>query len=620
MKIKRTFKFATLGMAILTIALAATVVSYSTVGPKQESIYVDNLIIKDITNGSYSVLNRNNKGKIAGLRATGKTIGTAITKVIEDLSGSEMSIKGIRRIVADINNGIGSTNGKNCYRTIHGALSAMKGGDHILIRGGIYREGSITIPSSKNGTSWENYSAISAYNNERVVIDAGSNNTSNIFAIGNDDDASPIRYWKFEGLEITGGGMSGISFRKGPIIVRYCYIHDNYTGSSGELEGSNPAGIRGAWWQDSIIEYCYFKDNGSLANNGQHSVIGAQCYSDYDYINYRDIHPKDPDRCIKNNTIRYNLFENTKNRAFSGIHHKGQQLLASHPIPYEKDFGALRGHPHRSWGDKIHHNIFLGIPRSIGCQQDFAQVFNNIIVDSNVGIEISDYETRTGSTAVTVYNNTIIGGRILVNFGHPSREYVLNPYIILMNNIIDDSPQDYDRNYNLRIGDGYVAKSFNYDRRRVMITNNYVYRYDNEHDIGVPSENPGEGRLLMTIDEYGRGNRKNENSPREVNYRKLSSENIDPLYQGSIGTSKFKVRGGHRITDSISISEISVSRDHPYLEDVELPRYIGATGLTKDSGERWDPENPDPGDAGWVDYVWYVVGRKLKPPQNVRIH
>lgn len=614
---KKRFAYTTLGIALLAAALAASVASYGTVSPERRSIYVDNRIPRDITDGSYSVIERNDRGERAGLWTTGKAVGGAIVRGIADLSSGEVPV---RTVIKGIGRTAESARGRNCYRTIRGALEAMKAGDLILIRGGTYREGSIIIPSSKNGTSWEQCSTISAYENERVVIDAGSNNTSNVFAIGNDDDVSPIRYWKFERLEITGGGMSGINFRKGPVIVRYCYIHDNYTGSSFELEASNPAGIRGAWWRDSVIEYCHFKDNGSLAENGQHSVTGLQCYSDYDYIQYGGIHPKDPDTCIRNNTIRYNLFEDTKKRAASGIHHKGQQLLASHPIPYEKDFEALRRHPHKEWGDKIHHNIFLNIPRSIGCQQDFAQIYNNIIVNSDMGIQISDYQIRTGSTAVTVYNNTIIRGRILVNFGHPSREYVPNPYILLINNIIDDSPQDYDRNYNVRIGDGYVAEGFRYDPGKVTIANNYVYRYDNEADIGFPSERSGEGRLLLTIEEYGRRSGGAGKSMPEVNYRKASSEDTDPLYRSSTGTGVFKVRGSHRVTDALLVSEMVVPMDHPYLEGVRIPGYIGATGLEKDSGGRWDPENPDPDDAGWVDYVWYVVGRKVEPPEGVRIY
>lgn len=618
MKRTRILQLVILGIAILAvIGFAALVVSCLIHDSEPENIYVDNRISRDITNGSYSVLDRNDQGANADLWTTGKAMGAILIRGVRALPGQVFSRKAIGNIAADIDNAIGSMRGKNCYKTIHGALAAMQAGDRIVIREGVYREGSITIPSAKNGTGWGNCSTISAYEGEHVTIDAGSNGTNNKYALGSDSDTAPIRYWKIEGLEITGGGMSGINFRKGPLIVRYCYIHDNYTGASGELEGSNPAGIRGAWWQDSVIEYCYFKDNGSLAHNGQHSVIGAQCYSDYDDKDYRAVHPKYPDKCIKNNTIRYNLFENTKNRASAGINHKGKQLLASHPIPYEKNFGALKTHLYRNWGDKIHHNIFIGSPRGIACDQDFAQVHNNIIMDGD--IHISDYQTGVAVTAVAVYNNTIVGGRILVNFGHPSREYLVNPYIILMNNILDDSPPDFDRNYNLRIGDGYVAKRFKYDRRKVIITNNYIYRYDNEDDIAVFSENPDEGRLLLRIDEYGERNKTAENSMREVNYRKLWSEDTDPLYKGSAGTSRFKVRGEHRVTGSLSISEMSVSRQHPYLEDVVMPGYVGATSFNEDSGAQWDPDNPDPDDAGWVDYVWYTVGRKIEPPQNVTI-
>ena len=94
-------------------------------------------------------------------------------------------------------------------------------------------------------------------------------------------------------------------------------------------------------------------------------------------------YPAEPHYAIKNNIIRYNLFKNGS----AGIKHKGNQLLTG------RNPGGGEGfdNTNKDWGDKIHHNIFIGLDDiAIRGKQDFVQIYNNIMDSCSGGVLIVD--------------------------------------------------------------------------------------------------------------------------------------------------------------------------------------------------------------------------------------
>lgn len=92
----------------------------------------------------------------------------------------------------------------------------------------------------------------------------------------------------------------------GPFIFRYCYINNNLARDANNI----PAGISGHRWSNSLVEYCYFKDNGntnSIQPNGSHIVM----YSDYkrDSIALYGFIYKGSGKHTHKNVWRFNLFE-----------------------------------------------------------------------------------------------------------------------------------------------------------------------------------------------------------------------------------------------------------------------------------------------------------------------
>lgn len=519
------------------------------------NIYVDPILSSNITNGLYSIENRN-------------------------ASGSD----------------------GDAYRNVQDAVNAMSVGDKIILRGGTYKcinltgnsnDGAVKIPLSKNGYSWEegHYNSISSFDGEWAILDgenkcSGQDNRSGVIGWRDwdKDGGTDLKYWKFERLEIMNGTSSdgqatcGMWLNGGPFIIRYCYIHDNIASTG----GANPCGIKGMVWNNSLVEYCYFSNNGCTdGTNEIHSVTGPQIHSDYRHSSeYWEIAPYDINHATIKNEFRFNLFEDANSIASSGIHHKGRQYLTPK---------TNINWTYKEYGDRIHHNIFLNCPRAIGVQQDFAQVYSNIaLIPPNsraeaLGIVILDPGLSGNLNCVTVYNNTIIYGRLGVNFGAGSVGYVVNPYIYLYNNIID-SPNDNDNKYDIYLGYSWMSYPFDYKANRTDISNNYIYRPDNEQHIRV-TRNEGDGYGIMSISRYNDyyGN---------INYVKSSSEDTDGLYLGDSGSERFKTRQDHLIELNITVGNGGIGKSHPYLESVNLPSYLGAT---------------DPNNSNWVNVVLNLV-------------
>lgn len=113
--------------------------------------------------------------------------------------------------------------------------------------------------------------------------------------------------------------------------------------------------------------------------------------------------------------------------------------------------------------------------------------------------------------------------------------------------------------------------------------NNYLYRPDNNNDVwNADLVAPGH-RDIGLISNW------ETNYPQiSGNYRKASSEGIDNLMSGTSGSSRYITREEHAVSGSATISNGGIGSGHPYLDDVTIPSYIGAT-------------NPD--DNDWVEGV-----------------
>lgn len=490
------------------------------------NIYVDNTLSANITNGTYSIVNRNSTGSDG-----------------------------------------------NAYRTIQSAITAMSPGDDIFIRGGTYYEHDILIPAAKSGSS-SNWSSMQSYDGEWAIINgqracSGSNVHAVIYNGGFVHDGSQVyaKYWLFERLEITGGGLAGSSvapaagiwWNTGPVTVRYCYIHDNLADNADE----NPAGFNGCSQQSVLIEYCYFKNNGSLnhehGNSRNICMTGSTEYSSTMY---------DENWYVKNNIIRYNLVD--ANGA-EGIATKASQRLTS--VRTGTDLSR------KTWGDKIHNNIVRDAKYgAIFYQQDFVQIYNNIVTmkstagEEDWGIAVRRIRTDNVDTLHSVvYNNTLINTRAAAIFNGYEGQSSTPAYWWVYNNIIDSHRDDWARD---DISIGTELSSFT--TSNVYIDRNYFYRGD---DDNVVVTGYSQHRTVSSFESAFPG----------VNlFQNRTYSSSDPLYLGSSGADLYKARGTHVLEGAITITNGGKGGVHPYLDAVQIPSYVGAV---------------DPNNSEWVDTV-----------------
>lgn len=239
-------------------------------------------------------------------------------------------------------------NNGNAYKTVQGAIDAMSGGDDIFLREGVYQEGHIGITPPKNGSPG-NWSSLQSLGGEWAVLDGQRNIEIDSPAFGSvigfgasgRSESEQIKYWKFERLEITGGGMSGSNSASGftgnggPFHFRYVYVHDNLADQC----NNNPGGLTGVAWEDSIVEYSFFENNGSLSME-THNCAHLNIFSDYaPNAIAEDGYPL-PTTTISNarNEYRFNLFIGS----YVAIKYKQDQFFTGrNPTggnPYVDDF------------------------------------------------------------------------------------------------------------------------------------------------------------------------------------------------------------------------------------------------------------------------------------------
>ncbi|HPX94175.1 MAG TPA: hypothetical protein PLF30_01315 [Candidatus Moranbacteria bacterium] len=472
-------------------------------------------------------------------------------------------------------------------------------GDTIYLRGGTYREGywnsnstsiggcsgngsQMAISYRISGTSWNEgeYTTIASYPGEWAIIDGQGNR----FAFGwgtlsggylRENPENWLKYIVFERLEITGGGDSGgagggLGWSGGPNKVRYCYIHDN---AYPALSTTNAAGILIYGGMGSVFEYNYFERNGGIgqAANRNHIEIFA------DYLYKTPMEEGSPryafDGCNRDNEIRYNFFGPGAHTAY---HDKAAQYLTTF-----NSLGAVALNSdltRKEHGNKLHHNIVLGgegMETSFYATQDFEQIHNNI-VDCKIGIPSTDYPTFWRS----IYNNTVIGDGIVNDMGGGLgyTEADLNTFIV--NNISTSfTPLDYYPAFGVAIlwfqND---PCNHEYTWTNTLVDRNFVHNPgSSSRHFGLPNSYLCKSTRWITTSAF--------NTLRGVN--NYTNSNLG-LFQSSSGADQYKTAGSFLLDGTRTISDGGLGGNHPYLDSVTIPSYVGAT---------------NPNDNDWVDGV-----------------
>ena len=522
-------------------------------------IYVDQTLSQNITDGKYSIANRNNSGSDG-----------------------------------------------NAYTTIQAAVNAMNGGDDIYLRGGTYSlSGStVEIPATADGTE-ANWSSIQSYPGEWAILD-GENNVTGyhgvmLGAFGTGGDA-PRAYWKFERLELTRGGNSEayapIWMNYGPIIVRYCYIHDNTCSRAGLY---NAGGVKGKAWHNSIIEYNYFYNNGGTNDDYGSDIC---IYSDY----VADPTQVNINLATHKNTIRYNYFVDSQ----QAIKYKNFQSLSLDNSGNHTTY--------KDYGDNIHHNIIINASRDQHFSQDFVQLHHNIF--DNCGIirtqEVNDDPRERFYS--TVYNNLFLRTRFSVsrnnyagiasNYRVPEDYGDLHPHAYVCNNIsedvsgLNDGRRDFSIFFIYKTGLDW-ENQLNWNT--VTVENNLFYGDTQDDNVFKVYQN-----------DYS------VNGFESAGYATINYATTNPGLHPT--GEKYKINGTFELgRNNKTIADGGFGKAHPYLSGINIPSYLGVCDPSKDSGSGWAPNSPNPDDAGWIDYVlslqnidtlkgYSTIGSPLPPP------
>lgn len=531
----------------------------------QTALFVDQTLLSDITNGTYSIANR-------------------------DGSGSD----------------------GNAYNTLTKAIVAMDVGNDVILRGGTYT-GPFPLPLTKNGTSWDagnyiNFTSLNTTNggssNEWAVLDGnfacGSISTAEggaVIGYGvQSTTGSVLEYYKFERIEIKNGrstdGSAGFGFHGngGPFWFRHCYIQNNRSapGTCGNL----PSGVWGYNWKDCIVEYCWFENNGCDGNNNGKQIGWVAQYPQLtSQTEIADTGFTTDKACgyDKDNEIRYNLVEG----GHGGIYVKHFSMFTSRTTlnPYNDTFA--------DYGSKIHHNIITGgTGYAIGAHGDFYQVHHNIIENPNdSGILIGyGHVGYWRLYKVCVYNNTIVNpGRYgVIGWFYGVSGYLEDDWKYTYNNIVDNSdvsnqwcteapitPQLFcsGRSEPMNSADHHTSHNYSY---RPLSADQYKI------DTTTYTPTEWEAQSITTAPKVAYEN---------------NFQGSNRLYVSESGNNAYVTDESHVIEGSTTVANGGIGGAHPYLASVTLPSYIGAT---------------DPSDNGWVPVVNDYNVLDVSVPVNLR--
>jgi len=463
-----------------------------------------------------------------------------------------------------------SGNDGNAYRTIQAAIDAMSPGDHIFMRGGTYQPSPgtvnlIRIPTSKNGSSWSegNYNKLTSYPEEWAIIDGRNNCGNRGVALGNYQatysGVSDLKYWIFEKFEVKNarspdGAFSwGIFASGGPNKFRYLYMHDCHASSG----GNNPAGLSGYHWQGSTVEYCYLYNNGT-ASSTEDNPCNIMTFSDYHSGTWctSGFDPSSSSyRAAQKNEIRYNYLVGSS----CGYKVKGYQCLADR-TPWQDTYD--------DYGDKIHHNIFLNARKyAIVVHQDFAQVYNNIIVGGRHGVTVN-YQPDAQHYKVVVYNNTMINTLVgIVRYG---------------------SGNDFGDNGN----------HYGWDYNNILDGNSSYSGYCTLYGLNPQPAGPCGNTYTMSNyhNAYNYFYRSGSNNLMRMNDTTYTASGFE-----SQSYYQYMTNGNHYLEGSKTIANGGIGGSHPYLAGVIIPSYVGAT---------------DPNNDSWVNTVLNLVNLADNIPEE----
>lgn len=491
--------------------------------------------------------------------------------------------------VATRNCGSGSA---TVYSTIQAAVNAVATGDTIHMRGGTYSEYDIVIPNNIEGPAW---TTLSSYPGEWAILNGGGIDDAaitHIVGYGNSSSyqkrnlANQTSYWKFERFEVT-GYASAFWFSGGPQWYRYLYIHDNTanTALAGAIFVTLP--------RDCIIEYCYFYNNDQASEtNSQYGHI----LFDADYFDDEDPDNTNPDIYPKHNVIRYNYLDDST----FGIHYKNQQRFG-----IDVRNPAVVANTYGNYGDDVHHNIILNSSSyTINSDWDNLQIHNNIVSGTLSG--------HYGDNAITYnkcfYNNTVLAGGTSVypgafgcisgksENGNSMATYydtggtqVIHPHEYLYNNIVDSLPTAYvspafmlSRDMPANTSNPLLVKS-DYVVERNLIHNDsdsHAFMLGRNYDAAYTGCDVQE----YTVSDF------NSCSATWRGVGSVTNWDVDTagLFLGSSGANQYKTNSSFIISGATTIANGGYNAEHPYLDGVTIPLYVGAT---------------NPNDNGWVDGV-----------------
>jgi len=514
------------------------------------SIFVDNTLGANITDGSYSIANRNGTGSDG-----------------------------------------------DAYTTIQAAINAVTVGWTILLRNGTYTEIAIDIPEIKNGTAWTegNYTTLKSYPGEWAKVDGTGLNSANpwyqqnIFTHPTSDnpgqDIDYNEYWLFSNFEVT-GGRSGFYLKMRHVRFRHVYVHDNGRLWVDPGYDSLIGGIVTVCPQYLDIKYCWFKDNiqTNTVNGNNSNILVINDYKDDTggagsaWVALASTH---------HNEIAYNYFDGSR----SSLHYKNQQR-----------FGLNNRNPndftYEDYGDKVHHNIVLNAgDSSISSDQDFCQVYNNITDD---GILLS----RPGQSPIVynqcAYNNsvkqggsTLTFGAIVTNSGYYATDVnyydvaaqkTLHEHIYIYNNITDQAAGYGD--IVLRSTDDYeVSGNPDFDESDTYVDRNLSHNSTTFFcSISPEGTTPLVGPDLSVSQANSRIDTALSLTPGTT---KNWDNDTAGLWVDTVGADQYKAVGTYDIDGTYTIADGGITA-HPYLAGVTLPSYVGAA---------------DPADGAWVDGV-----------------
>jgi hypothetical protein len=332
------------------------------------------------------------------------------------------------------------------------------------------------------------------------------------------------------------------------------YVHDNYGGSG--PNGGAGISIQGERYkaQRVKITHCWLSGNGwPGSNNGNLSNIVF--FADYQWRKFPNF---DTTNSLWGNEVSYNLLENSA----IGFKHKGAQFLC---MNHEgSDMSA------KERGSRVHHNIMRNCHEGMLVKMDFMQIHNNIAENCGVGIQVNDPPAHGYRE---LFHN------VCYNFQKGWSEAVHNyltppyhPYFYLFNNILHSKSEKVDAdNSTLALYPRYTKDAPLEMSTLHMASNLFLGRVPDADAIRMGMHNFSAKTFVDNKWAHD-----------------LWAMDAPDIFQGTEGKARFLPKADLKITADKTYADAGCGAKHPYLDGVEMPKYIGAV---------------DPADADWVDEV-----------------